>query len=85
MDCRIIKKTEKMKKYINTVSFAKISVLVFMLFSTLVNAQADLPEAPDDTAAAPIDDYIGILMLLGLLYVFLRLRAFAKLANTQSK
>jgi hypothetical protein len=67
-----------MKKYINTVSFAKIAIFGFMLFSTLVNAQEDLPEAPDDTAPAPIDDYVWLLALIGLTFVFLKFRAFSK-------
>jgi hypothetical protein len=73
-----------MKKYITTISFTKITVLVFVLFSTLVNAQTDLPEAPDDTAPAPIDNYVWVLALIGLFYVFLRVRAFTKQRNTSN-
>ena len=69
MDCRIIKKTEKMKKYIKTVSFSKITVLVFMLFTTLVSAQEDLPDAPDDTTVLPIDGYVWVVALIGLVFV----------------
>jgi len=76
MDCKIINKTEKMKKYSTTVSFAKITVIVFMLFTTFANAQTGLPDAPDDTAApAPIGDHIWILALLGIVFVFLTFRA----------
>lgn len=67
-----------MKKYITRVSFAKITVLTFMLFTTLANAQTDLPDAPDDTAAAPIDDYVWVLAFVGLVFVFLKLRTFIK-------
>ena len=74
-----------MKKYITTVSFAKITVFVFMLFTTLVNAQTDLPDAPVDEPAAPIDGYVWVLALIGLVYVFLRVRAFTKQENTESK
>ncbi len=81
MDCRIIKKIEKMKKYITTVSFAKITVLVFMLFTTIVSAQTDLPDAPVDEPAAPIDDYVLVLALIGLFYVFLRIRTFVQQGN----
>lgn len=73
-----------MKKYITTVSFAKIAVLVFVLFTTLVNAQTDLPDAPEDEPTAPIDDYVLILAAIGLIYVFLRNRAFAKQENAES-
>lgn len=67
-----------MKKYINTVSFAKIAVLFFMLFTILVNAQEELPDAPDDTIAAPIDDYVWVLAFVGLVFVFFKLRIFIK-------
>jgi hypothetical protein len=67
-----------MKKYINTDFFAKITVLVFMLFSTLVNAQEDLPEAPDDTMVLPIDNYVWVLALVGFVFVFFKLRTFIK-------
>ena len=70
-----------MKKYITTIPFAKISVFVFMLFSTLVSAAegdpTDLPDEPVDTTL-PIDNYVWILALLGLIYVFLRFRALGK-------
>jgi hypothetical protein len=74
-----------MKKYITTVSFAKITVFVFLLFSTLVQAQTDLPDAPEDTTPAPIDDYVWVLALIGLVFVFLRFRALIKQANTSMK
>ncbi|MBC7846027.1 MAG: hypothetical protein H7Y10_06010 [Flavobacterium sp.] len=38
-----------------------------------------------DTAAAPIDDYLWFLALVGLVFVFLRFRALAKQGNTQLK
>jgi hypothetical protein len=59
---------------------------VMMLSITTVSAQTDLPDAPvDEPAAAPIDGYVWVLALIGLVYVFLRARAFAKQANTESK
>jgi len=64
-----------MKKYINTISFAKLTVLVFTLFTTLVSAQTDLPDAPEDTTPAPIGDYLWALAAVGLVFVFLRMRA----------
>ena len=76
-----------MKKYINRVSFAKIIILVFVLFTTLVSAtEGDLealPVAPDDISAAPIDDYVLILALTGIMYVILRIRDFAQQANSE--
>jgi hypothetical protein len=35
-----------------------------------------------DTPAAPIDGYVWVLAALGLVYVFLRLRAFAQQGKT---
>jgi hypothetical protein len=74
-----------MKKYITLVSFTKISVFVFILFSTLVTAQTDLPDAPEDTTPAPIDDYVWVLALVGLIFVLLRFKALVKQANTSIK
>ncbi len=36
----------------------------------------------DAEPAAPIDDYVWLLALLGLIFVFLRFRALAKQRNT---
>lgn len=74
-----------MKKYITTISFAKITVLVFMLLTTIVNAQTDLPDEPDDINPAPIDDYVWALVAIGLVYVFLKLRALSNKVNTPNK
>lgn len=78
-----------MKKYITTVSFAKITLFVFMLFTTLVSAAegdpTDLPDAPVDAPTAPIDDYVWVLALIGLVYVYFRIRAFTKQVNSESK
>jgi hypothetical protein len=73
-----------MKKYITPVSFTKISVLFIMLFSTLINAQTDLPVEPVDEPAAPIDGYVWVLAAIGLVYLFLRLRAFSRQEKSQS-
>jgi hypothetical protein len=62
-----------MKKYITT-AFTKIVLLFFVLCTTLVQAQTDLPDAPDDTATAPIDDYVWFLAFIGLIYVFMKFR-----------
>ena len=74
-----------MKKYIKTVSFSKITVLVFMLFTTLVSAQEDLPDAPDDTTVLPIDGYVWVVALIGLVFVFLRFRIFVNQENDSMK
>jgi hypothetical protein len=38
-----------------------------------------------DTPAAPIDGHIWVLALIGLFYIFLRVRACANEATTESK
>lgn len=38
-----------------------------------------------DTPATPIDNYVWVLAAIGLVYVFLRLRAFAQRENTPLK
>jgi hypothetical protein len=35
-----------------------------------------------DTPAAPLDGYVWVLGVLGLVYVFLRVRTFVQLGNT---
>lgn len=88
MDCRIIKKEKKMKninKISTIINKTLVWVVVMMLSITKVSAQTDLPDAPVDEPAAPIDGYVWVLALIGLFYVYLRLRAFTKQANTESK
>jgi hypothetical protein len=53
-------------------------VVVMLLSITSVNAQTDLPDAPVDEPAAPIDGYVWVLALIGLVYVFFRLRAMVE-------
>jgi hypothetical protein len=60
-------------------------VVVMLLSITTVSAQTDLPDAPVDEPAAPIDGYVWVLAMLGLVYVFLRVSAFTKQGNTESK
>lgn len=71
---------------ISTIINKTLVWVVVMLFSiTTVNAQTDLPDAPVDEPAAPIDGYVWVLAMLGLVYVLLKVRAFTKQGNTVSK
>jgi len=58
----------------------KIFLIVASIFITLLSnpvlAQADPGDDPD-VPAAPIDNYVWILAAIGLIYVFLKVRAFA--------
>jgi hypothetical protein len=56
-------------------------VVVMMLSITTVSAQTDLPDAPVDEPAAPIDGYVWVLALIGLVYVFFRLKALVENSN----
>ena len=68
-----------MKKYITT-TCTKIALMAFMLFSTLINAQTDLPDAPDDGAAAPvpINDYVWLWLIVAISFAILKFRAIYK-------
>lgn len=59
------------------------------LFLICINTAfaADPPDFDDDVVdapAAPIDDYVWVLAAIGLIYVFLRLRAFTKQYHNES-
>ena len=71
----------------------KLYVTVFYLCSTFVmfaqpgtgsdnNGIDDAGES--DVTGAPIDDYVWVLATIGLVLVFLRLRAFANQSNVKS-
>jgi hypothetical protein len=64
----------------------KIFIIICGIFITLLSnpvlAQADPGDDPDPVAA-PIDGYVWVLAALGLVYVFLSVRAFTQqLGNT---
>jgi hypothetical protein len=75
-----------LKKYIIIVSNTKITVLAFMLFCTLANAQTTPPPppSPPDDSAVPIDNYVWVLAFLGLVYVYLRIIAYSKQESSES-
>ena len=65
----------------------KIIVFCLITLSSL-NSFAQLPGSQNDTSnlesgdpAAPIDGYVWVLAAIGLVYFFLRVRAFAQLGN----
>ncbi|WP_304198701.1 hypothetical protein [Flavobacterium alvei] len=63
-------------------------VIIASLFTNVISfaqTPGDIGDPADtnplDTPAAPIDSYVWVLAVIGLIYVFLRLRAFAKQCN----
>ena len=68
-------KTNLLKYYIAVIYFCSTFVMVAQPGTD--NDTSDLEE----TDAVPIDDYVWVLAAIGLVYVFLRVRAFAQLGN----
>jgi|LakMenEpi03Aug12_release.lakeMendotaPanAssembly.Ray.scaffolds.fasta_scaffold491221_2 hypothetical protein len=62
--------------------FLTISSLFILLLSTPIFAQLEDPGEDPDAPAASIDGYVWVLIAIGLIYVFLRLRAFALQRHT---
>jgi len=68
----------------------KIFIILCGIFITLLSNPVfaeELPDPgvdPDAVPTAPIGDYIWVLAALGFIYVFLRIRAFAKQTNIES-
>lgn len=60
-----------MKKSINL-----LALLFILLCTTPIFAQAD--PGDDPVEAAPIDDYILFMALIGFLFAFLKLRAYLR-------
>ena len=76
-------KTNLLKYYI--VAFYLCST--FVLFAQLGtdDAGGTLEGDGDATPAAPIDDYVWVLTLIGLLFAFLKFRAiYKRMADSQS-
>ena len=71
----------------------KYYIIAFYLCSTFVlfaqpgtNDNGTGLEGDGDTApAAPIDHYVGLLAVIGLVYAFLKFRNFNKNVNTQKE
>jgi hypothetical protein len=68
------------------INLLKYYIAAFYIFSTFVmvaepgnnNSGGTLETDGDATPAAPIDDYVWVLALVGLLFVFLKFRALYK-------
>jgi hypothetical protein len=56
------------------------SIILFLITSPLMaqDPLADPGDDPDTIPAAPIDDYVMVLALIGLIFVFIKFRAIQK-------
>ena len=78
-------KTNLLKYYIAAFYFCSTFVLVAQPSSENGGeGDAGLEGGGDTTPGAPIDDYVWVLAAIGLIYVLLRIQAFAKQENTES-
>jgi hypothetical protein len=73
-------KNKLIKYYIAAFCFCSTSILFAQPGTTDTNN--DLEGTGDTTPTAPIDDYVGILALVGLSYVLIKVRANQKPENT---
>ena len=71
-------KTNLLKYYLAAFYFCSTFMMVAQPGSGSDNGGVDDDGTGDVTPATPIDDYVWILALVGLFYVFLRLRAFKR-------
>jgi len=60
--------------------FLTLSSLFILLLSTPIFAQLEDPGEDPDTV--PIDDYVWVLAIVGLIYIFIRLKTFAQQRST---
>lgn len=58
------------------------SIFISLLSNPALAQVADPGDDPDAPAAAPIDDYVWVLAVIGLVYVFLKVRTFALRADS---
>ena len=70
-------KTNLLKYYIVTLYFC----CTFVAFAQPGTDNSGGTLEGTDTPVSPIDDYVWVLSALGLVYVFLRIRAFAQQGN----
>lgn len=77
-------KTNLLKYYVAAFYFCSTFIILAQPGSGSNNGGVDDGGSSDTTPGAPIDDYVWILTLIGLLYVFLRVRAFTRQGNSTS-
>lgn len=60
------------------------SIFLLIMSSPLLAQPADLGDDPE-AVAAPIDGYVYVLAAIGLIYVFMKVRAYNKQSYLSSK
>ena len=74
-----------MKNYLLKYYIAALYICsTFVTFAQEPGTDAEGGGLETDDVAAPIDGYVWVLATIGLVYVFLRIRAFAKHSNNES-
>jgi hypothetical protein len=68
-------------KYFIAVVFFCSTLTAFAQAGPSEGTEEGIEDTSGDTTGAPIDDYVWVLAAIGLIYVFLRVRAFAQQEN----
>lgn len=76
-----MKNTIKISKMFNK-TVVCIVVTMLSITSAFATDPTDLPEATDDTTPTPIDGYVWVMALIGLCYVYYRIRAISRQTTT---
>jgi len=71
-----MKNTYKISTIINK-TFVWVLILILSINTSIAQDPTDLPDAPVDTAA-PIDDYVWVLVLVAVTFAILKFRAIYK-------
>lgn len=65
-------------------SILKLTAIFLFFLTTPILAQTDPGDDPD-VPAASIDSYVWVLILIGAVYVFLKMKAYGKQAKMESR
>ena len=54
------------------------SILLFLATNPVIAQRRNLEDPGDDPDAVPIDDYLWVLVLVGVVFAIIKLKAYAK-------
>ena len=54
------------------------SILLFLATNPVIAQRRNLEDPGDDPDSVPIDDYLWVLVLVGLVFAIIKLKAYAK-------